>query len=79
MKKNIFYFIIPLFCVLMIKFINTSTQSDEISISTSSDLILTSSIPENIDFNFHVKPIISDKCFACHGPDEKKKSGELKA
>ena len=38
MKKNIFYFIIPLICVLMIKFINTSTQSEEITISNSSDL-----------------------------------------
>ncbi len=26
-------------------------------------------IPEKIDFNYHVKPILSDKCFACHGPD----------
>ena len=78
MKKNIFYFIIPLFCVLMIKFINTSTQSEEITISNSSDVILTSSIPENIDFNFHVKPIISDKCFACHGPDEKERAANLR-
>src|SRR5690554_3667546 len=23
-----------------------------------------------LDFNIHVKPILSDKCFACHGPDE---------
>jgi len=29
-------------------------------------------IPENVSFNFHVKPILSDKCFACHGPDESK-------
>lgn len=29
-----------------------------------------SEIPEQIDFNFHVKPILSDRCFACHGPDE---------
>ena len=78
MKKNIFYFIIPLFCVLMIKFINTSTQSEEITISNSSDVVLTSSIPENIDFNFHVKPIISDKCFACHGPDEKERAANLR-
>lgn len=27
-------------------------------------------IPEEIDFNFDVKPILSDRCFACHGPDE---------
>lgn len=26
-------------------------------------------LPESIDFNIHVKPILSDKCFACHGPD----------
>lgn len=26
-------------------------------------------LPDQIDFNFHVKPILSDKCFACHGPD----------
>ncbi|CAN0407495.1 unnamed protein product, partial [Scytosiphon promiscuus] len=25
--------------------------------------------PDIIDFNYHVKPILSDKCFACHGPD----------
>jgi hypothetical protein len=27
-------------------------------------------LPEALDFNIHVKPILSDKCFACHGPDE---------
>jgi hypothetical protein len=78
MKKNIFYFFIPLFCMLMVKFINTSTQREEITISNSSDVLLISSIPENIDFNFHVKPIISDKCFACHGPDEKKRAANLR-
>ena len=26
-------------------------------------------LPEEIDFNLHVKPILSDRCFACHGPD----------
>lgn len=29
-------------------------------------------VPDQIDFTFHVKPILSDKCFTCHGPDEKK-------
>src|SRR5687768_5859319 len=31
-----------------------------------------------IDFNYHVKPILSDKCFACHGPDAKKRQAELR-
>jgi hypothetical protein len=33
-------------------------------------------LPEALDFNIHVKPILSDKCFACHGPDlEAQKAG----
>jgi len=29
-------------------------------------------LPKEIDFNQHVKPILSDKCFICHGPDKAK-------
>ena len=28
-----------------------------------------SEVPENVSYNFHIRPIFSDKCFACHGPD----------
>ena len=28
-------------------------------------------LPDVVDYNYHVKPILSDRCFACHGPDEK--------
>jgi hypothetical protein len=34
--------------------------------------------PEEVDYNLHVKPILSDKCFACHGPDQKKQKGDLR-
>ena len=34
-------------------------------------------LPEKVDFNVDVKPILSDKCFACHGPDKNKVSGGL--
>ncbi|MEO1011025.1 MAG: DUF1553 domain-containing protein [Bacteroidota bacterium] len=34
-------------------------------------------LPEKIDFNQHVKPILSDKCYLCHGPDENKISAGL--
>ncbi len=27
------------------------------------------SLPETISYNFDVKPILSDKCYTCHGPD----------
>lgn len=28
-----------------------------------------SQIPDEISFSIHVKPILSDRCYACHGPD----------
>ncbi|NNE76580.1 MAG: hypothetical protein HKN31_05850, partial [Pricia sp.] len=34
-------------------------------------------LPEQIDFNQHVKPILSDKCFICHGPDKAKVKADL--
>ena len=35
-------------------------------------------LPDVVDFNWHVRPILSDRCFACHGPDEKKRQGNLR-
>jgi hypothetical protein len=35
-------------------------------------------LPEQIDFNQHVKPILSDRCFACHGPDAANQSSGLR-
>lgn len=31
-----------------------------------------------VDFNFHVRPILSDKCFKCHGPDANKREANLR-
>ncbi|HEX5654661.1 MAG TPA: PSD1 and planctomycete cytochrome C domain-containing protein [Chitinophagaceae bacterium] len=30
---------------------------------------VSSSLPETVSYNFHIRPIFSDKCFKCHGPD----------
>ncbi|OEK06588.1 PSD1 and planctomycete cytochrome C domain-containing protein [Roseivirga misakiensis] len=30
-------------------------------------------VPEVVDFNLHVRPLLSDRCFACHGPDANKR------
>ena len=35
-------------------------------------------IPDSISYNFHVRPILSDKCFACHGPDANKRDADLR-
>lgn len=35
-------------------------------------------IPDEVDFNFHVKPILSDRCFKCHGPDAAQRQADLR-
>ncbi len=35
-------------------------------------------IPDIVDYNFHVKPILSDRCFNCHGPDAAKREADLR-
>lgn len=35
-------------------------------------------LPGDLDYNIHVKKILSDKCFSCHGPDAKKQKGDLR-
>ncbi|WP_209330138.1 PSD1 and planctomycete cytochrome C domain-containing protein [Lunatimonas salinarum] len=36
------------------------------------------SVPDQISYNFHVRPILSDNCFACHGPDANKREAGLR-
>lgn len=36
------------------------------------------SLPERVDFNYHIKPILSDRCFACHGPDKNSRSTDFR-
>ncbi len=35
-------------------------------------------LPKNISFNQDVKPILSDRCFKCHGPDKEKLEAGLR-
>lgn len=36
------------------------------------------SLPKVVSYNFHIRPILSDKCFACHGPDQNKRKASLR-
>jgi hypothetical protein len=35
-------------------------------------------LPDRVDFNFHVNPILSDRCFTCHGPDKAALKADLR-
>ena len=39
---------------------------------------ITNSLPTQIDYNIHIKPILSDRCFACHGPDKSNQKADLR-
>ncbi len=35
-------------------------------------------LPDVVSYNFHIRPILSDKCFKCHGPDVSKQEAGLR-
>ncbi|WP_010135027.1 DUF1553 domain-containing protein [Ochrovirga pacifica] len=65
MKKTIFGGVVALSLVLL-------------SCNEDSKYKTTSKLPDEIDYNFHVRPILSDKCFLCHGPDKAKQKANLR-
>ncbi len=38
----------------------------------------TQKIPDKVSYNFDIRPIISDKCLVCHGPDANKREAGLR-
>jgi hypothetical protein len=35
-------------------------------------------MPDVVDYNFHIRPIFSDRCFKCHGPDANHRKANLR-
>ncbi len=35
-------------------------------------------LPDVVSYNFHIRPVLSDKCFKCHGPDGAKVEANLR-
>jgi uncharacterized protein DUF1553/uncharacterized protein DUF1549/cytochrome c len=38
----------------------------------------TAAIPDVVSYNFNIRPILSDKCFKCHGPDANHREAHLR-
>ncbi len=55
-------------------FMASCSQEEQISVdfSTQGASTMEKQIPDQISFNYHVRPILSDRCYACHGPDKAK-------
>lgn len=34
--------------------------------------------PDTVSYNFHIRPILSDRCFKCHGPDAQQRKANLR-
>jgi len=65
----IIFFVIALLLFLPACF----DSSKKIASTVSSE-----TLPNRVDFNFHIKPILSDRCFACHGPDANSREAGLR-
>ena len=35
-------------------------------------------LPDRVDYNFHIRPILSNSCFVCHGPDSSTREADLR-
>jgi hypothetical protein len=60
-----------IWAILAAAYISTSCQNPK-------DQQIELSENEAISYNFHIRPILSDKCFVCHGPDANKREADLR-
>lgn len=67
LRRNVFIpvLLFLLVCGLLYSCDNTGMQTASV-------------VPDSVSYNFDVRPILSDKCFSCHGPDANKREGGLR-
>lgn len=39
---------------------------------------ITPALPDKVDFNYDIRPILVQKCYLCHGPDPSSRKGDLR-
>ena len=64
------FFILALSCILFVSVINSCNSGEVLADG--------SSMPDSVSYNFNIRPILSDKCYACHGPDANKRKAHLR-
>jgi len=81
LRKSLLYFIGAFLLAFGFKVVlyNNQPQTETSVVIGLEDLkSISDPIPDRISYNFDVKPIISDKCYTCHGPDPKSVKGNLR-
>ncbi len=69
MKKRTSYFIVYL--IITVCLIPSCFQEDDHNKKQAK-------LVEKVSYNFHIRPILSDRCFVCHGPDANKREAGLR-
>ena len=70
MSKEFYYFIFALAGFLLNCLQSCDTRSHNVAYDDD--------VPDSISYNFNIRPILSDKCFICHGPDANKRQAGLR-
>src|SRR5438874_10598589 len=47
-------------------------------VAAPTDALRAAAISNEIRFNRDIRPVLSDNCFFCHGPDQNKRKGKLR-
>src|SRR5579859_7582179 len=69
MRLRVFYSI--LICAGFTVGLTACNNSSEKSVAAED-------VPDVVSYNFNIRPILSDKCFKCHGPDANKRQANLR-
>ncbi|MFO0879704.1 MAG: DUF1553 domain-containing protein [Gemmataceae bacterium] len=52
--------------------------SPALAVLLSGSLLAAEPVPTRVEFNRDIRPILSDACFSCHGPDARKRKADLR-
>src|ERR1700731_3270672 len=65
-------------CIGIIGILTLSSEAQDRRTATVRESDASTRQAQKIDYNFEVRPILSDNCFRCHGPDAKSRQAGLR-